>query len=211
MAKTKKSSGGKRVMDVTHPDESAPSGNSKSVIISNRPLLQDPMVVDASSPAEPIITPPETAADDKTDFPAPAAESAIKPDKTEPAIESADKPAKPATDEPDEHEDEDDEDPQAEPKTEPVDKSPVKSDKSPKKPDAEAEEQAKHQAAVDKLTDGKKYYLPIDTIEKKRSRRFVVIGIILSLLLIVAWADIALDAGIIQLGGVKSVTHFFSN
>jgi hypothetical protein len=39
----------------------------------------------------------------------------------------------------------------------------------------------------------------------------VALGVLLSLVLILAWADIALDAGIIQLGNVKPVTHFFSN
>ena len=72
-------------------------------------------------------------------------------------------------------------------------------------------QETKRQAAIDKLTDNKKYYLPINAVEKRRSRRFVILGIILSLLLILAWADIALDSGLIHINGIKPLTHFFSN
>ena len=80
-----------------------------------------------------------------------------------------------------------------------------------KQAEAETNQEAQRQAAIDKLADSKKYYLPINAVEKRRSRRFVILGIILSLLLIVAWADIALDAGLIHVNGIKPVTHFFSN
>jgi hypothetical protein len=39
----------------------------------------------------------------------------------------------------------------------------------------------------------------------------VLLGIVLAVVLAVAWVDVALDAGLIQLGSVKPVTHFFSN
>jgi hypothetical protein len=270
MAKAKKPSGAKGVMDVTHPDKSAPSGNSKSVIINNRPLLQDPMVVpeeaktardEAGSgkgsvavttspkvtqaapeaPADPLPETSEAATDhpdnaaagtsDKTATDAtdaadnqtgpPAADNAT-PD-TIPAKSDGPKPPADAdaagtgakndenddsaTDEPDAGEDtSQDKEPEAS-----SDKSPAKGNKNAPPPDAAAEERAKRQAALEKLADSKKYYLPIDTVEKRRSRRFVALGVLLSLVLILAWADIALDAGIIQLGNVKPVTHFFSN
>lgn len=207
MAKTKKPAGTKGIMDVTHPDTAAPSGNSKSVIVSNRPLLQDPMVVAEEDKKTPSETSPEketSATDSPPEIRPPNNDSKIvKPDSDDAS------PSSPA-DEPDTGEGDKDTKPEAAPETA-ADKSPAKNDKIPPKPDAEAEEQAKHQAAIDKLADGKKYYLPIDTIEKKRSQRFVALGVLFSLLLILAWADIALDAGLIQLGSIKPVTHFFSN
>jgi hypothetical protein len=39
----------------------------------------------------------------------------------------------------------------------------------------------------------------------------VALGVVLAIVLALAWADIALDAGLIQINGVKPVTHFFSN
>ena len=53
-------------IDVTHADKAAPSGNSKSVIVSNRPLLQDPMVVPDGDPAEPAAEAPKLKEAGKT-------------------------------------------------------------------------------------------------------------------------------------------------
>lgn len=76
---------------------------------------------------------------------------------------------------------------------------------------AEAEKQAKHDAEIEKLVNEKRYFLPINAVEKRRTKRFVILGIVLSLLLALAWVDVALDAGLIQIPGVKPFTHFFSN
>lgn len=285
MAENDKPARPKPIVDVAHPGKSAPSGNSKSVIVSNRPLLKDPMVVadDAKTPddspsqnaatkitvkgpdkpgTQPLTAPlletetpdaSETAAETANpDKPAPApkaaseAESKPEPEpepkpETEPEAKlkpkhekvlkpsatntPADEPAaasdaptpedkdgkdQPATDKPkpDATENENGDKPETA-DTDAEGQSPTKV--STEQLEAEAAAQAKHQAAIEKLADSKKYYLPINTVEKRRSRRFVAVGIILSLLLIVAWADIALDAGLIQIHGLKPVTHFFSN
>jgi archaellum component FlaD/FlaE len=77
--------------------------------------------------------------------------------------------------------------------------------------DAEAEAQAKHDAAIQQLVDSKQYFLPINAVEKRRTKRVVVLGIVLSIILALAWVDVALDAGLIHIAGVKPVTHFFSS
>ena len=84
-------------------------------------------------------------------------------------------------------------------------------DQSNNQAELELIEQEKHDAAIQKLIDSKKYELPINSVEQRRSKRVVVFGVALSLILIVAWADIALDAGLIHISGIKPVTHFFSN
>jgi hypothetical protein len=38
-----------------------------------------------------------------------------------------------------------------------------------------------------------------------------LLGILLVVVLAVAWVDIALDAGLVEIGNVKPMTHFFSN
>jgi len=78
---------------------------------------------------------------------------------------------------------------------------------------AEAEEakRAKHDAEIQKLADSKQYYLPINAVEKRKTKRFIALGVLLSLLLVVFWVDVALDAGLIHLSGIKPLTHFFSN
>ncbi|HEY5442745.1 MAG TPA: hypothetical protein VIJ68_04360 [Candidatus Saccharimonadales bacterium] len=182
-----KSSEGKKsaktvaVMDVSHPGKSAPAANSKSVIVPSRPIMKDPMMVEEGQP--------EAAPVKSTEKPKPELQLA--------PVETAE-PDPPPASETDMAKDE--EAPEADQKA-----------KATQAIEAASAEAAKQEAAVEKLADSKQYYLPIDTVEKRRSRRFVGLGMLLSLLLIVAWADIALDAGIIQINGIKPVTHFFSN
>lgn len=247
----------KSVMDVSRPGKSAPPPNSKSVIVGNRPMLKDPMMVKdeadnslvkvskkakdrlltaplletekpdapetaasqkqpktdkAASPAKPAkkLTPIDTEPEDKPD---------AKP--AEPTEQTEPEPAKPES-KPQETEPEEPQSKSEEPKPEPKADAPQTEDdkETPTAPakdknnavDAEKDEkEAKRQAAIEKLADSKKYYLPINMVEKRRSKHFAVVGILLSLLLVVAWADIALDAGLIHIKGIKPVTHFFSN
>lgn len=77
--------------------------------------------------------------------------------------------------------------------------------------DAAAKQAAEHEAAMQKLVDSKQYHLPIKTVEQRRSRRVVIVGTLLSIILVLAWVNIALDAGLIELGDIKPVTRFFSN
>lgn len=75
----------------------------------------------------------------------------------------------------------------------------------------EAERQAaEHTAAIQQLADSHKYYLPIVSQEKRQARRFVALGVLLVLLLAVAWLDVALDAGLVTMGGKLPHTHFFA-
>ncbi len=193
MANTKKPAGSKRIIDVAHPDKTAPAGNSKSVIVSNRPLLPDPMVVpedEASATPAPAAGPVRVA---------PELKVAPKPNEAAEAEAATETPVKPTP---------------AEEQPEPAadaPQTPKGETAHTKQLQADAEAETKRQAQIDQLADSKQYYLPIDTIENKRSRRVVALGILLSLVLIIAWADIALDAGLIQLGNIKPVTHFFSN
>ena len=235
----------KKIIDVSHPDDSKPSNTSKPVIVTNRPILKDPMVVEEASSEISQQT-------EKEKVPVKAGETKIKPLTDEPATESKGKPeseekgqkrtiaelaaeAAATSDEVEKPaEEESHDEPKEEPKppgeSEPDEALPEdkpeetkpdgeeKSDsekKAPADPGEEAklkaEQQAKHDAAIQELVDSKKYALPITTVETRRSRQVVVLGIVLSILLALAWADIALDAGLIEINGVKPVTHFFSN
>lgn len=77
--------------------------------------------------------------------------------------------------------------------------------------DAAAKQAAERDAALQKLADSKQYYLPIKTVEQRRSQKVVVLGTLLSIVLVLAWVNIALDAGLISLGNIEPLTHFFSN
>lgn len=288
----KKPNPAKPVMDVSRPGKSAPSPNSKSVIVNNRPMLKDPMVVKdkadnslakvSSRAKERLLTAPllETEEPDATgqateqetakpnakptEVPTKAEELAKNPSHAKSAkviapIEAEpkakEKPAKPPKLIEAVSEDETPEPtapapaepaaeptPPAEPKQEPeakpaeaskpsqeetkpaqdsqpaatmtdggTESSTAPKDKKAAEAEIQEDKEAKHQALIEKLADSKKYYLPINMVEKRRSKHVAIAGIILSLLLIVAWADIALDAGLIHVNGIKPVTHFFSN
>lgn len=195
----------KTIIDVSHADEAPTQPNSKAVIVNNRSILKDPMVVvdedeprDTTQPVK-IDTKELTA---KAPTVAELAEAAAKKDKV-PKPERAQE--EPAPDTPD---------PAQAPK--PEDKAPADDGQKPKPPDqaaieAAAAEEAKHDADIDKLIESKQYYLPIETEEKRRSNRFVALGVLLSLVLILAWGDVALDSGIVSNSANLPHTHLFSS
>lgn len=74
---------------------------------------------------------------------------------------------------------------------------------------AAAKEEAEHREATQKLIDERKYFLPINSIQKRRTKRHVFLGTLLIIILIAAWVDIALDAGLIHINGLDALTHFF--
>lgn len=249
MAEHKKTK--KQIADVARPGKTPPPPNSKSVIITHRPMMADPMMVSAppedtetpSAPPLPTkgsskpklqplsaaetkkVSPVEQASAPKLEVPltivpteqpkdpAPEAGSEksadnetetvetqpIEPEKTEtaanPPLETKEEASKPD---------------EREPKLEqPEANSTSVKDGNPDETEAAA--QAEHEVELQKIVDSKQYFLPINSLEKRRSRRFVLLGVVLSVVLLVAWADIALDASLITIPGIKPVTHFFSN
>ncbi|MEK7594429.1 MAG: hypothetical protein AAB436_02215 [Patescibacteria group bacterium] len=230
MAEKPKSTG-KPIADVAHPNKSAPAQNSKSVIVTNRPMLKDPMVVDEDTDAqkpeleaatEGLDKSPTPTLDEKPDAPQAEPEAPSKNTITEiAAIAAADKSDAEDKADKDSKEDApnpDDKKPEAD-KTEPANDEKSPDTKPTEDKDTLPENQlqiedskaAEHEAAVQKLSDSKKYYLPINAVEKRRSKQFVVLGIVLSIVLTLAWVDIALDASLIKIPGIKPVTHLFSN
>jgi hypothetical protein len=232
--------------DVAQPGTSAPSASSRPVIITNRPILKDPMVVDVDTEAKEA---------DEAEAPAGApTRNSGKLAGTAPLLKS-DKKTEKAADPAPEAQPEEDPDPapekvevrtktQAGSKTEPVPEANPPAEAAPEKTETEeipeeqpekqsteveedapetaepgasaitedeAKAQTEHDVAIAKLIESKKYFLPINSVEKRRSKRFITLGILLSLLLIIAWVDIALDAGLVQFNGIKPLTHFFSS
>ncbi len=266
--------GAKKIIDVTHADESVAEDSSKPIIVTNRPVIKDPMMtaptaaelitkqtvaaaaVEASPKRskgvkiEPLSAPPLPGDDepvkkasnklpDMPDLPVETTEE-VKPAEPKPKKEEAEKPetapepkAEPAKEPPVE------EKPAPEPAPpkeaeKPAEEAPVPQDEkaSPEEPAGEpatgekteksdadkkvtaekaAEaEQAKQSEQVEKMVESRQYSLPINSVEKRRSKRFVALGIMLSVLLALIWLDIALDAGLIHINNIQPLTHFFS-
>ncbi len=248
----------KKIIDVTNADESVAEDSSKPIIVTNRPVIKDPMVTAptaaelitkqtaaaaAEAPPkkskgvkiEPLSAPPLPieATDDKDEKVAEPVETKPekkKPEKPEPEVEAepakespaeqepvveekppkeVEKPADEPAKEPPEDEKASPEEPVGEPATgEKAEKSDA--DKKVTAEKAAEAEQAKQSEQVEKLVESRQYNLPINSIEKRRSKRFVALGIILSVLLALIWLDVALDAGLIHINNIQPLTHFFS-
>jgi len=257
MAETKKPSDNKRIIDVEHPGKSAPSPNSKAVIITNRPILKDPMVVTEENAVEnsdkaaltkksesdnkvtPLTAPPlpddSKQPDDNKNLseaksalsarPVPTQDNLTPPDDKSTEDKSSETPVeadpaesnKPAEPNKNDRTDNSVSAPAGlDPTTKDADddaqsKTANLSDNKNEAVKAEDEEAAKHQAEVEKLISSKQYFLPITTNEERRSKHFLILGILFSVLLVALWVDVALDAHLIHINGVKPLTHFFSS
>jgi hypothetical protein len=208
MAESKRSSA-QPISDVSHPDKTPSSETSRPVIVRSGPVLKDPMIATAADtdeekkPEVPMTQTAQVKLRPLGDSPQPEdkksdekAESTAEESKEKPTAKNEAEAAD--TEKPD---------------TEVTQAGDAQGAQKSDAPDFDAEEskRAEHEAAIQKLADSKQFYLPINTVEKRKSKRFVAAGILLSLVLAIAWADVALDAGLVHIGNVKSVTHFFSN
>lgn len=210
------------IADVAPPGKSEPSATSKSVLITNRPLISDPMMTkntEAPEPAapEPAVTEPVAtpAVTDKGNL-QPVHQLVIKPptDDERAARDAAisktssEKPAPPVL--------QDVVAAPEKPAAVPGQTPDVSDDLSlPLNPDAEevqAEDaEAERQAALDKLVESQKYFLPVDAVELRRAHQFLVYGLLLIIVLGFVLTDLALDAGLLHLNGISAPTNFFSN
>jgi cobalamin biosynthesis Mg chelatase CobN len=226
-AKKLKKSATRHIVDVEEPGTSAPSSTSKPVIVTNRPLLKDPMVKeekknDISEQSDSIPAPALASSSNKSrlqplvDSISPDDESLAVEPKTPQVSEAAEPETTTSTpeSEPEQKASGSEASEADAPQSQMLDDAQA-DDKlkstAAKQAEVEAAEQVKHDAAVQKLVDTKRYELPINTVEERQSRKFIMLGIVLMAVLILVWLDIALDAGIIKLGGLHSATHFFSN
>ena len=271
MVEPNRRSNPKQVFDVAKPNKSRPSNTAKPVIVTNRPILQDPMVNSVPSNGEPTTAPPlsiklpakihieplsssaELAnAGEPMGVKNLDADAALSLDATSPISEHLDKARAEAAEnaklaessEPAEN---------SEPETVPEPEISPAADAvtSPEEPKVDAptdmpaktttetafksgtaplsdgpkdgalvtekdladeeDEDDEYAKNIQKLVTEKRYFLPINTQEKRRTKHFIILGVVLILLLAAVWADIALDAGLIHLDGVRPLTHLFSN
>lgn len=197
MAKTKAKTAGARIIDVAHPNDSAPSTTSKSVIIKHQPMMRDPMMAPLSEKAVTDIpdatTEPAIVRYERVVMPKPAEPEPVA---LEPAEAVVDQPGNFTVSEsiPEE----------AKPNS--------SSEKSPQVAEIDAEaETATRRQALDDLVTKQTFFLPINSSSQQKKKQFIFAIIVLIVLLGAVWFEVALDAGLIQIEGVKAPTDFFSN
>lgn len=77
---------------------------------------------------------------------------------------------------------------------------------------AAAEEAAiKQQEELEQLVEKKQYFLPVNSVEKRRSLLTTIFGLMVIIILGLLLLNLMLDAGFIQVNGLKPFTHFFNN
>lgn len=223
-----------QIADVAKPGKSAPSASAKPIIVTNRPVLKDPMMVDettktndsaaSAAPLTHLKIGPLSDAEKQVPATAPTSDEPAAVTKTN--TTSDENPKRELVVDP--PHDETVTDTVASELTAEADKSAAEpdtaesdltvSDEAPAKPDPTDAHAEADQAAADlrtkelaDLVESRKFYLPINQVEKRKAKRYVWAGVILIVLLAVAWADVAADAGLISIPGIKAPTHFFSN
>ena len=86
---------------------------------------------------------------------------------------------------------------------EPVENAAVKPEAQPGVPAEKADREADDEIArkrterLKKMIEEEEYFLPIQTVEERRSRKVAVFGLILIIILAAAWYDAALDANLL--------------
>lgn len=225
---------GKPISDVSPAYKTPASATSKPIIITNHPVMKDPMVLPdkattgdaaAADPTENVVAklptkitlqpihanvvPDSPSAFDITKKSAETEVEKSDPTTAENSLDHTNGQTKeqtkpnsetssitdPAADEQEYHDG--------------FNEQPITQESDTKLLELAADADIAKRASLDALIASKKYFLRIDSAEKRRTQRSLIIGIVLVSLLGLAWLNIALDAGIIELGNLKPITHFF--
>ncbi len=229
MADSSKNKTDKRVFDVAKPSTTPASPTSKPLIIAHGPMMHDSTIVEQS----------ESDETEKTDDHSPSMTSThtikieplneIELDKREEAATPNEDQKRPvATDDKDsaksttqDIKSDQIEKTDSEVKTETPDAPKVeaqaegssdqaKVEVDPKKLEEEQRAIAEKEAKINSLVDSGKYFLPINMLEKRKNQRIVLVGILICIILAIAWVDVALDAGLISNSLHLPHTHFFA-
>jgi hypothetical protein len=250
------SKSGPKVFDVAHPGKSKPSASSRPIIVTNRPILQDPMMntqvpidvetIEKESPAAvKIRLKPLDGEDDAKEDSLENTKDKDKPetDNRTIAVLAAEKAAEKAGEKAEEKEAAESEptpeDSSSKSEPEPTDETvqddapteTAESETAAESNDSEASDDnlpvegsdkdaketlaleaiAKKQEEINGLVESREYFLPINAVERRRSKVVSILGLLLIVALGLMLVDLLLDVGFIRLGGVHSLTHFFSS
>lgn len=187
------------IFDVAKPGRGGlpASANSRSVIVSNRPVMKDPMMSEPEPQAEPepavrtqkIKVQPlhdttELATAEQTPEPEPTVTVDDKPVKVTSETTVAD--------------------------VAPESLEPVAIPEAGEERESDDELNRQRVARLQKMIEEEEYFLPIKTVEERRSRKVAIIGISTIIILAAAWYNVALDAGLLPNTYDLPHTSFFS-
>ncbi len=203
-----------KVFDVSRPGESMPSATSRPVIITGRTTVGDPMVSPVHDKKEDEKEDEETSRDagDEGMIMSAPKKNRIEPLHTTIVAEDESEDEQPKS------QDKDVDTKQADERTDEAEDaqeiaevaSEVSTKKQTQVENAKKQDEAeKKQAEIEALVNNKQYFVPINAVQKQRSMRFVLLSLGF-LLLVVAGALAAADAGLIELG-IDAPTDFIQD
>ena len=223
-----------KVFDVAGPGKITPDATSRPIIVSNRSMMQDPMMTNSdSSESKPAVSraavkvtinPLQDSGDkeDKKTDPEAPTESETEETKQESSDVTAGEtklPEAETTPEPEEEktpdaaleEEKETDKPAENPDSQNADAGvPLVGNKDAKEA-AALEAAAKQKEELDKLVERRDYFLPINTVERRRSKIVTILGLLLIVLLGLLLFNMLLDVGFLRIEGVSPLTHFFSS
>jgi len=213
----KKANKSNKVFDVAKPGKTAAGASGRPLIVGNRTLMQDPMVVkDASEkdvlPTAPELdpidqpsgSPPEIKQAPEIMKPSPINIKPIEPIKDEKV--TADKPPEESETPPVTEQTNLDSEETAENKSSndaavnTLAEQVVKNRQDKKEQDAEVARSAE----IEKLIEDKKYFVPIGEKKRRRSIRHILVGTVLVIILGLLLVDVLMDTGVININNIQA-------
>lgn len=172
-----------KTMDVTQPGDTAPDTTARPVIVTHRPMVQDPMMkAEEKTEENPTPEPPKKAEPVHNKVIQPLNEESTKENKEPEVISEAAPEQKPET---------------SESATVDAVVSGAGSTNKKKKDEQSSEEKAK-QETLQKLTADKTYFVPIGQGRHRRNSHRAWTALTLLIVTVIVGAYLAVDAGIIQ-------------
>lgn len=210
-----------KVFDVSRPGKSMPSSNSRPVIVTHKPNVSDPMVSPQNQGSDAKNTETPSAAEGTEMVMAAPKKSRIEPlhadvvaeDEMPEEVPQEDTANSSSSDEPAEDKEASsrEKDTSKETSGDVTDEISDMAAEATSKKEALSEaakkeaEAIKTQQEVESLVNNKQYFVPINSVQKRRSMKLVVI--LLVLLVVVLGVLAALDAGLLDIG-VTAPTDF---
>lgn len=196
----------KKTMDVAKPGKSAPDTSARPVLVTHRPMVQDPMVKDdpkADSSSEALAKGEDQTADDTKSKPEPTThgEKVISPVSDPTVAEATEEPKPEPAEVPEPVETAKPEKSAEETRAEEaavVDAVADQATSDKRKQNELTDEEKAKQEAIQKLITEKKYFVPVGQVSHRRNQRLAIVFLVLVILL--AGAYIAIDAGVIDIG-----------
>lgn len=189
-------SSNKKTMDVSKPGESAPNTSARPVLVTHRPMVQDPMVKDDSEDKTADTKLTIMSRGNKVVQPVDDASSGEDAIESKPADKTseAEKPKEPASET-------EAEKPASETKSSNDEAAVVaavadQATEDKKKQNKLSDEEKAKQAAIQKLIEEKKYFVPVGQVSRRRNRRALLVLLALAIVLIVGY--LVLDAELVD-------------